>query len=81
MVGAKLVRLMAEVQFQRGQEVTFRVGTREVHGVIKEDRGPIGIQGRRLYLIEYPTDYAPGTRSLIELPGEQLAARSGAVRR
>jgi hypothetical protein len=34
-----------------GDEVTFRVGQRQLHGHVIEDRGAIGVGGRRLLRI------------------------------
>ena len=62
---------MAERKFRRGDAVRFRLATRFVRGVVKEDRGPIGIKGRRLYLVEFSPDRdAPS--SFIELPADEL---------
>lgn len=60
---------MPDVRFRKGQPVTFRMGMREVHGTVKEDRGPIGVNGRRLYAVEFATELGS---SLIELPADQL---------
>jgi hypothetical protein len=38
----------------------------------KEDRGPIGIKGGHLYLVEFRAD--PQSPSQIELPADQLEA-------
>ena len=66
---------MAKTQFHKGDRVRFTLGTRGVEGRIKEDRGPIGINGRRLYLVEFGDgghdDQSP---SQVELPAEQLQA-------
>ena len=59
-------------QFHKGQTVEFRLGTRSVTGTVKEDRGPIGVGGRRLYLIEFLAEPQAQCPSLIELPAEQL---------
>lgn len=73
---------MPERRFRKGDRVQFHLGTRTVTGVVREDRGPIGVGGRRLYAVEFPadtngraaapsvpSDHAP---SLIELPADQL---------
>jgi hypothetical protein len=44
---------MSKKTFRTGQLVTFKYGARAVQGVIKEDRGPIGMKGRVLYLVEF----------------------------
>ena len=66
---------MPELGFRKGDRVRFRFGTRSVHGVVKEDRGPIGIEGRHLYLVEFRQEPKAGSVSLIELPADQLHSR------
>ena len=61
---------MAAVEFHKGDQVKFRLGVRSVQGIIKEDRGPIGVKGRRLYLVEFQEE--PDSASQIELPAEEL---------
>jgi hypothetical protein len=65
---------MSEAQFRRGDLVTFRLGTRSVQGEVKEDRGPIGVKGRHLYLVEFRPEPRSASLSQIELPAEQLEA-------
>ena len=48
---------MSELRFHKGDPVRFRLGIRSVLGVVKEDRGPIGVKGRHLYLVEFPSEY------------------------
>jgi hypothetical protein len=62
---------MPEAHFRRGDLVKFRLGTRSVQGEVKEDRGPIGIKGRHLYLVEFRPDQS-ASLSQIELPADQL---------
>ncbi|HTU92783.1 MAG TPA: hypothetical protein VMF69_22065 [Gemmataceae bacterium] len=63
---------MPETKFRKGDRVRFRFVTRFVEGVVKEDRGPIGIKGRHLYLVEFlPESYAESPFH-IELPAEDL---------
>ena len=57
-------------RFRNGDSVRFRLGTRQVEGRVKEDRGPIGIHGRRLYLVVF--DVGGEAASQIELPPDQL---------
>jgi hypothetical protein len=38
----------------------------------QEDRGPIGVKGRRLYLVEFRAD--PPSPSKVELPAEEMKA-------
>lgn len=63
---------MPNAQFQKGDQVEFRLGTRSVQGAVKEDRGPIGIKGRRLYLVEFRTEAQSISPSEIELPADEL---------
>lgn len=63
---------MAERKFLKGDLVRFKLGTRSVQGEITEDRGPIGIRGRHLFLVEYRSESESTTRSQIELPADQL---------
>lgn len=53
-----------------GDLVRFHYGKRKVTGVVREDRGPIGIRGRNLYLIDFSA--GPENSSQIELPAELL---------
>jgi hypothetical protein len=61
---------MSERRFHKGDLVRFRstIDTRE--GVVKEDRGPIGVKGRHLYLVEYRRDLEDVSQ--VELPAEEL---------
>jgi hypothetical protein len=61
---------MPESRYRKGDLVKFCLGTRLVQGVVKEDRGPIGIKARHLYLVEFPSDAQ--SVSLVELPAEDL---------
>lgn len=63
---------MSEIQFRKGDRVRFRFMTRFLEGVVKEDRGPIGIKGRRLYLVEFRLGPYVEAPSHIELPAERL---------
>ena len=65
---------MPEPHFHKGDRVRFRYGIRPAQGVIKEDRGPIGVRGRHLYLVEFRPDSQSAALSQIELPAEQLQA-------
>jgi hypothetical protein len=63
---------MADVPLRKGVLVRFRLGTRSVQGTIKEDRGPLGIKGRHLYLVEFhPEAHSPGIAE-VELPADDL---------
>jgi hypothetical protein len=61
-----------EAQFHQSELVKFRLGTRSIHGEIKEDRGPIGIKGRHLYLAEFRPERQSVSLSEIELPADEL---------
>ena len=63
---------MPEARLRKGDLVRFRLGTRSVQGEVKEDRGPIGVRGRRLYLVEFHPEPQSIDLSLIELPADQL---------
>ncbi len=70
---------MSKKTFRTGQRVTFKYGTRSVQGVVKEDRGPIGMKGRVLYLVEFRPEAQSPYVSHIELPADQLKEVEGAV--
>ncbi len=70
---------MPEPRFRKGDFVRFRLGIRFVQGQIREDRGPIGVQGRHLYLVEFPADHPSSARSLVELPADQLQPEGDSV--
>jgi hypothetical protein len=63
---------MPKAQFHKGDFVTFRLTTRAVRGEVKEDRGPIGVNGRHLYLVEFLLDPDSTSPSHIELPADEL---------
>jgi hypothetical protein len=63
---------MSERRFRKGDRVQFRFGIRSLQGEVKEDRGPIGIKGRRLYLVEFRIGPESIDPSLVELPAEEL---------
>jgi len=66
-------------RFKIGDLVTFKYGPRTVQGVVKENRGPIGIKGRVLYLVEFPPESGSTYLSRIELPADELEAVKGSV--
>ena len=70
---------MAKTKFRKGDRVRFRMPTHSVQGTVREDRGPIGIKGRHLYLVEFAAD--PGSPSQVELPAEKLEAVPGPASR
>jgi len=70
---------MAERRFHKGDLVRFRLSTRSVQGVVREDRGPIGIRGRHLYLVEFTAEPEAESVSEIELPADELESLRQAV--
>ena len=70
---------MPERQFRKGDLVRFKLGTRSIQGEVKEDRGPIGVKGRHLYLVEYRPESQSPSLSQIELPAEQLQSMQSIV--
>ncbi len=68
---------MSKQKFRKGQSVSFQYGSRWVQGIVKEDRGPIGMKGRVLYLIEFSRDPESQYTSHIELPADELAESEG----
>jgi hypothetical protein len=70
---------MPEIKFRKGNRVRFQFVTRFVEGVVKEDRGPIGIKGRHLYLVEFRLGPHAESVSHIELPAERLQLIQDAV--
>jgi hypothetical protein len=63
---------MAEHRFRKGDLVRFRLSTRSIQGLVREDRGPIGVKGRHLYLVEFRPEPQSDSPVQIELPAEQL---------
>jgi hypothetical protein len=70
---------MSEPRFRKGDQVRFRLGLRSVQGVVKEDRGPIGVKGRHLYLVEFGSEVESDSPSLVELPAVELQPVQDAV--
>lgn len=63
---------MAERALRKGDVVSFEFGNATVQGVVTEDRGPIGMHGRRLYAIEFRVDPDSDDPMTIELPAGEL---------
>jgi hypothetical protein len=63
---------MSEHRFRKGDLVEFQFGKYSFRGTVKEDRGPLGIKGRNLYLVEFCFDLPSDGLSQIELPAERL---------
>ena len=57
--------------FREGDHVSFPYGSVRVEGVITEDRGNLGVGGRRLYRIKV-SGHQDSEDWEIELPAEQL---------
>jgi hypothetical protein len=53
-----------------GDEVRFRLAGRPVLGKIREDRGPIGVGGRHLYLVAF--EMGKGNQYSTELPRDEI---------
>lgn len=63
--------------FRVGDRVTFTFGDKRISGTIIEDRGRIGVKGRRLFAIRARLDHA--AESIIEIPAEELRHRPRAA--
>jgi hypothetical protein len=61
---------MSSHLIQVEDKVRFRLAGRDQIGTVREDRGPIGVGGRHLYLVVY--ELGLGNRYQIELPADQL---------
>ena len=59
-------------KFHVGQPVRIKHGFRGMIGEVVEDRGPIGVHGRRLYAVRVRLD--PWNEHTTELPEESLEA-------
>ena len=62
--------------FKKGDVVSFLFGNGHVTGKIVEDRGCLGIGGRRLYGIKFEIN--PGDQRYIEVPEVDLTAGDAA---
>ena len=71
--------VVSERRFRKNDLVSFRLSTRSIQGVVKEDRGPIGVKGRHLYLVEFRPEPQSENLALIELPAEQLQSVQNTV--
>jgi hypothetical protein len=61
---------MPERLFRKGDRVKFHAGIYTPEGVVKEDLGPLGVGGQKLYLVEYPRDF--GQLAQIPMPADEL---------
>jgi hypothetical protein len=60
--------------YKVGDRVTFVFGSGQASGEIVEDRGCLGVGGRRLYGIRFAFD--SGDQRYIEVPEEELTAEA-----
>lgn len=58
--------------FRVGDRVAVELGRRRLTGVVVEDRGAIGPQGRRLFQVDIPMD--PFEPMRVELPEDEMEA-------
>lgn len=63
---------MSEKRYKVGDIVQFPWGTRMIQGVIREDRGPLGIGGRHLYGIEFHVELEEEPTRYVELPAVEF---------
>ena len=70
---------MPKSRFHKGDLVRFLLGARSVQGEVKEDRGPIGVKGRHLYLVEFRPEAQSSSVSFVELPAEELQSVESTV--
>jgi hypothetical protein len=62
---------VSPARFKTGDLVSFLFGSGTVTGRVVEDRGNLGIGGRRLYGIRFEIN--PGQEVYTEMPEEELA--------
>ena len=67
---ATMKKEMNAPEFQVGDRVELTLGKRTMTGVVVEDRGRIGVGGRRLYRVE--VNNPSGYHATFEKPAEQL---------
>lgn len=70
MVVAKSDRTINTPALKVGSPVRFLWGARKIEGVVVEDRGPLGVNGRRLYGVQYHLEY--DEPRVIELPASEI---------
>jgi hypothetical protein len=67
--------------FRIGDWVSFNYGPKRAIAEVLEDRGPLGVRGRRLYRIQIPpADDPSGEPSAFEMPEDELVTASPPVR-
>src|SRR4051812_38769791 len=62
-----------------GDRISIPFGSGRALGVVTEDRGPLGVGGRRIYQIR--VYLSPDEVSVFELPGDELAPPDPALTR
>lgn len=68
--------LRSKPVFRIGQRVNFTLVDELMHGVISEDRGPLGEDGKRIYQVE--ADFGSDEPRIFELAEEDLSLESEA---
>lgn len=58
--------------FKVGDEVNVRLGSNSWRARIVEDRGPIGVNGRRIYRVPLDNGADSEARQFVEVPEEDL---------
>ena len=67
-------------QFHVGDWVAFAFGPKKVEAKVVEDRGPIGVRGRRLYRVQLERGQELEEPSTFEVPENELQPTSIPVR-
>ena len=63
--------MVTHKQFSVGDGVSFTLGTTSIHGVVVDERGPIGANNVHIYRVRIPND--PYDDDVIEMPEDELA--------
>lgn len=69
--------MVAQQTISVGDNVRFTLGTTPVHGVVIDDRGPIGANRVRIFRIRVPND--PYDEDVIEMPEDELALEDKSI--
>jgi hypothetical protein len=72
MAAARRARKVHSADLRVGSKVSFVLGGRRVRGTIVEDRGYIGLQGRRLFTVRIKRMWAEDV--LLEIAADELRA-------
>jgi hypothetical protein len=78
-VPSKAKKKTAARRSRVGDRVTFKYGTSRLTGTIVEDRGNIGVGGRRLYTIRFKLDRSLAESRTVELSAEDFRLRRPAA--